>query len=90
MCAEMPAGQTAHYCCQILIKIRILECRQISANANIRFHENSFNCSRASVCGQMARQTDIENLIGSFMQLFVVNVPESATTIKPTEYFEAF
>jgi hypothetical protein len=38
----------------------------------------------------MARQTDIWNIIGLFMQLFVENMPESVLTINPTEYFRAF
>jgi hypothetical protein len=42
------------------------------------------------MCGKMARQTDIENIVDVFMQLFVENVPESAPTINPTEYFSGF
>jgi hypothetical protein len=62
-------------CCPNITKIEI--CRHTSVNTSIKFNENPFSCPRIITCGQMDGRTDRVKLIGTFVELLVVNAPDS-------------
>jgi hypothetical protein len=64
--------QSTYYCCQILTKIEM--CWQILAELpSIKFCENPFTHSRVATFTQMDEQTDLMKLIGTFLQILIVN-----------------